>query len=331
MPQSTNRYESGPGANVSTAFKASEYASWIRNHYATPYFDNLALQQTIYQAIIQTIGAISPTVSQKVTWNYNVMPNIPGNYQAFHAPEDITWDSNGNLVVNNYSMLNSEGDEYPIIGNAFVNITAEAPAAGMLSSTPLKQGKQYLEIKILEDTNYYFMLAPLAWESNNLLETGGGSIAAIGANYYQHFTGRGHFVGDKYSGVGFNPEHSSVLAKRKDDYTEGYKYNEGFQAGDILQFAYDTDVGVAFLGMNGTYARWNVSSTYTTMDTSNANTGILIGGSDPSQQNNFALFAVPFRQEASASFMTDERANANVQILTGTACNYSPPTGYTAH
>jgi hypothetical protein len=334
MAQSTNRYSIGPGANVTNAFKASEYASWIRNEYGTNYFDNLALQQTLYQAIIQTIGEVAPTISQKVTWNYNVMPNIPGNYQAANAPQDITWDSDGNLVVNNYSMLLQNGSDYIIDGTAFPNITDEYPAAGILSSTPLKKGKFYLEIEILEDTNYYFMIAPVAWESSNLLETGSGSIAAIGADYWQFLTGRGHFAGQKYNDENLrNAEHSNVLAKRIDDFTQSHKYNEPFQAGDILQFAYDTDIGVAFLGINGTYARWNAAGSYTTMDGTNANTGMLIGGPDPAQQNTFALFAVPFRQQypATNSFMPDERANCNVQILTGNACNYSPPVGYTDH
>ena len=331
MTQSTNRYETGPGANVSNAFKSSEYASWIRNEYGSNYFENLALQQTLYQAIIQTLGEVVPTLSQKVTWNYNVMPNIPGNYQSFNAPQDIIWDTNGNLRVNNYSMLTQSREYYIIAGTSFPNITDDYPAAGILSSTPLKKGKFYLEVEILEDTNYYFMLAPVAWESQNLLETGYGSIAAIGAEYWQNLTGRGHFAGQKYNDeTQRNAEHSAVLARREDSIT--YDYNEPFQAGDILQFAYDTDLGIAFTGMNGIYARWNVASSYTTMDGTSANTGILIGGPDPSQQNTFALFAVPFTKRIGGSnFMTDQQANCNVRVLTGNACNYSPPVGYTDH
>jgi hypothetical protein len=330
MNQSINRYSVGAGANVSNAFKSSEYASWVRNEYATNYFENLALQQTLYQAIIQTLGEVVPTLSQKVTWNYNVMPNVPGNYQAFNAPQDIIWDSNGNLRVNNYSLLNVGRTNY--LTNTYPNVTDPYPAAGMLSTTPLKKGKFYLEVEILEDTNYYFMIAPVAWESENISETGSGSIAAIGANYWQSLTGRGHFAGQKYNNQAIvNAEHSNVLAARLNSTT--YKYNAPFITGDILQFAYDTDLGVAFTGMNGIYARWNVSSSYTTMNGTDVNTGILIGGPNPSQQDTFALFAVPFIKQSpdAQSFMTDYQANANVRILTGNSCYYSPPSGYTDH
>lgn len=327
MTQSTNRYEVGPGANVSSAFKSGEYASWLRNEFKTDFFDNLALQQTIYQAIVQTMGVVAPSVSQKVTWNYNILPNIPGNYQAFNAPEDIIWDNEGNLRVDNYSMLTPDRSDYLISTSEYPNISVPYALPGMLSSTPLKQGKFYVEVEILEDTNYYFMLAPVGWESVSLHEIGAGSIAAIGA-YSGAVSGRGLFQGLKYVGGVTTLEHSNVLVAKENSFT---KHDEPFQAGDILQFAYDTDVGVAFLGMNGIYARWNVASSYTTMDGTNANTGILIGGNIPPEQKTFALFAVPFQKHPDRSFMTDQQANCNVRILTGNACNYSPPVGYTDH
>jgi hypothetical protein len=327
MNQSISRYATGPGANVSAAFKASEYTGWIRNDYRTDYFDNLALQQTIYQAVLQTLGTVTPSLSQKITWNYNVIPNVPGNYQAFNAPQDITWDNNGNLVVNNYSMLVPNRSSY--LSNTYPNTSDAAPAAGLLATTPVKQGKFYLEVEILEDTNYYFMLAPVAWESENLSTTGVGSIAAIGAENTQRSTGRGYFAGRKYNDSNLlNAEHSAVFPTKVGGTN---KYNEPFTAGDILQFAYDTDLGVAFVGMNGIYARWNVSSSYTTMDGTNANTGIMISGGNPSDQDIFALYAVPFKKNSISSFMTDEQANCNVRVLTGNSCYYSPPVGYTDH
>lgn len=333
MTQSISRYSAGPGANVSMAFKFSEYVAWVRNDYAVNYFDNLALQQTLYQAIVQTINVVAPSISQKLTWNYNTMPNVPGNYQAFNAPQDISWDNNGSLKVNNYSLLNGNRTAY--LNNTYPNVTDAFPAAGILATTPLRQGKFYFEVEILENTNYYFMLAPVSWESENLLETGRGSIAAIGAQYWQTSTGRGLFAGAKYNDISkVTIEHPNELATRKVG-SLSYKYNEPFVAGDILQFAYDTDKGVAFTGMNGIYTRWNISSSYTTMSGTDANTGILIGGSNAAQQNTFALFAVPFKKYNGTfptdTFMADQRANCNVRVLTGNSCYYSPPVGYTDH
>ena len=344
--QSTDRYNKGTGANVTQAYKQSEYVSWLRNAYDTDYFDNLALQQTIYEAIVNTLGAVSPATPQQITWNYNINPSLPTWYQALQAPEDITWGSDGSLVVNN----DWRWDTNHILKTSDAPTTSD-PAKGMLASTPLKEGKFYFEVEILEDTSYYFMIAPVGWSSSNIVETGSGSIAAIGAEYWQFLTGRGTISGLKWDensnrndvqGLPYFPTRPKATY---DVYGDGsvltWKRQEPFRAGDILSFTYDTDNGVAYLGMDGSNMRWPTiddPDVFTISDPSDVNSGIKIGGVNPAEQNKFALYAVPFEPHPADTdpaerflLYSNPEVTCNVRVLTGSNCNYSAPTGFEAH
>jgi hypothetical protein len=337
-----SRYNIGAGANVTQGFKHADWLKIRQEGEALMWRQNALLQQMLYAPILQTISEVSNDISLTVTWNPAVLPKITSAHHIYWDTSNFYWDRDGRLDVSNISVLDANSSPVPYRSYTY-GLRPDVPVGSddmIVPSTPLRPGKYYFEIEIIEDTYYDFSLAPLGWIGEDSNESLGNvaTIASYGRGVFSGLKAGSALLYDSYTPTVFFygfantvPEHSNVPFPNSTDGNGDtvFEYNRPLIAGDILQFAYDSNNNRAFIGMNGIYARWNAASTYTQMDPTDLNTGIVVD----MKNQSYGIIATPyeFLDLSDPNYVTNTIANANVRILTGDACNYSPPVGYTDH
>lgn len=340
-----SRYDIGAGANVTQGFKHADWLQIRQEGEALIWKENALLQQMLYAPIVQSLSEVSSDISLKLTWNPAAMPKATAAHHIYWNTDDYNWNRDGALDVTNISVLdpNSAFGGYRGYTYGFGPRPGVPVGSGHMiaSSTPVRPGKFYFEIEIIEDTYYAFGLAPAGW-IEDYFDVGNPNdlkVAAIAS------MGRGTFAGLRagaqaydynninfpfYSDANTKPEHQSIPMEMQ-GYSQTLINNlsRPLIAGDILQFAYDSDNNRAFVGMNGIYARWNAAAVYTQMNPTNLDTGIVVDMKD----KTYCVIAAPYRFSdlRDTNYVTNYMANANVRILTGNSCYYSPPSGYTDH